>query len=115
MTNRFVILLHQTSGGNHWDVMLENGSALTTWSIPPQDIPEKNFTCQTKRLPDHRMVYLDYEGEISGGRGNISRVDAGTYEALSVNRFALHGAVFLGFLTIDGDNGVMSFIHDITD
>ena len=33
-----------------------------------------------KALPDHRLVYLDYEGPIAGGRGSVSRWDEGTYE-----------------------------------
>ncbi|GHT16847.1 hypothetical protein FACS1894189_1570 [Planctomycetales bacterium] len=101
MTNRFVILLHETNSGDHWDIMLENDSALTTWSIPPPGVLEGQFACQATRLPDHRKVYLDYEGEVSGGRGNVSRIDAGTYKTLSANQFLLHGTVFKGTLTID--------------
>jgi hypothetical protein len=33
------------------------------------------------RLPDHRRVYLDYEGPISGGRGEVVRVEAGTFRS----------------------------------
>jgi hypothetical protein len=34
-------------------------------------------------LPDHRTIYLDYEGPISGGRGEVSRWDAGHFTLLS--------------------------------
>ena len=34
------------------------------------------------KLPPHRLHYLDYEGPISGDRGEVRRVDRGEYEAL---------------------------------
>jgi hypothetical protein len=34
------------------------------------------------RLPDHRAFYLDYEGPVSGGRGEVLRVWAGYYEVI---------------------------------
>lgn len=30
------------------------------------------------RLPPHREAYLDYEGDVSGGRGRVLRIAAGT-------------------------------------
>ena len=29
---------------------------------------------------DHRLHYLDYEGEVAGGRGQVRRIDAGTFD-----------------------------------
>jgi hypothetical protein len=98
--NRFVILHHQSASEYHWDVMLETDSALTTWSIPPQCPPGMSFVCTATPLPDHRKHYLDYEGEVSGNRGVVSRVDAGTYEQLSLETFILHGTHFNGKLTL---------------
>ena len=34
-------------------------------------------------LPNHRLEYLDIEGEISGNRGRVYRVIRGTYEVLA--------------------------------
>ena len=104
---RFVILHHQLPTSDHWDVMLETDSLLTTWSIPPQCPSGASFTCPANRLPDHRRHYLDYEGEVSGNRGTVSRVDAGTYEQLSPEQFLLYGTNFSGKLTIEG--GSMTF------
>ena len=101
--HRFVILHHQSPTGDHWDVMLETDSALTTWSIPPQSLTCLPFACSATRLPDHRKHYLDYEGEISGNRGTVSRLDAGTYEQLSPEVFILYGTNFSGKLTIEED------------
>lgn len=35
-----------------------------------------------RALADHRLIYLDYEGEVSGQRGRVRRVDSGTYRAI---------------------------------
>jgi len=99
---RFVILYHQSPTEDHWDVMLETDSALTTWSIPPQCSGGSSFACPATRLPDHRKHYLDYEGEIIDHRGIVSRVDTGTYESLSLATFILYGTHFSGRLTIEG-------------
>jgi len=104
---RFVILHHQSPTGDHWDVMLETDSALTTWSIPPQCPPGASFTCPATALPGHRKHYLDYEGEVSGNRGTVSRVDAGIYEQTSPDTFLLYGTHFTGKLT--QENGMMTF------
>jgi len=100
---RFVILHHQTQTKDHWDVMLETDSALTTWSIPPQCLSGSSFVCQATPLPAHRKIYLDYEGEVAGNRGTVSRIDTGNYEPESFNTFLLHGKRFLGKLTLEND------------
>lgn len=76
---RFVVQEHFTDP-HHFDVMLERGDALATWSTarPPDEIPEGQ---EAARIGDHRMIYLDYEGEISGGRGRVRIHDRGTYDA----------------------------------
>jgi DNA polymerase Ligase (LigD) len=76
---RFVVLEHRWKGV-HWDFMLECGDALRTWAI---DLPlAAGVDLPARALPDHRLIYLDYEGEISGNRGQVRRVDMGTYRAL---------------------------------
>lgn len=73
---RFVILEHRWNGV-HWDLMFERGEALATWSI---DAPlSSGETRNARALPDHRLVYLDYEGPVSGDRGEVRRVAEGTY------------------------------------
>jgi hypothetical protein len=83
---QFVLLRHERSNGVHWDLMLDTGEALATWQIhddpadwaPVAQPPSLELT----RLPDHRRDYLDYEGPVSGGRGHVSRTDAGRYVLL---------------------------------
>lgn len=74
---RFVILRHETAQGVHFDLMLEAGGALKTWSLaePPQQGVEQ--LCMA--LADHRTAYLDYEGPISNHRGSVTRWDQGEY------------------------------------
>jgi hypothetical protein len=75
---RFVILEHDHPE-LHWDLMLESGTALRTWRLtrPPETPGE---AVEALALPDHRLHYLDYEGPVSGGRGAVTRWDAGRFE-----------------------------------
>ncbi len=76
---RFVILRHELADrDSHWDVMLERADGLMTWSI--NSIPANGEAVEARRLPDHRSIYLDYEGPVSRNRGHVRRWDAGTYE-----------------------------------
>src|SRR6188768_807681 len=78
---RFVILQHVTPPESerrtHYDLMLEQDGKLLTWAIPER--PRAGLKMAATRLPDHRLSYLDYEGPISGNRGEVTRVDAGEY------------------------------------
>ena len=77
---RFVILTHDWPHP-HWDFLAEAGGVLRAWRLLEEpvvgaDIPaEPNFP--------HRLFYLDYEGPVSGGRGNVTRWDAGTCDWLT--------------------------------
>lgn len=71
---------------SHWDLMVENGDSLLTWEL--ETLPEAVTGGQplpwlARRLPDHRYVYLDYEGMLSGGRGQVARVAGGMADVLS--------------------------------
>jgi hypothetical protein len=73
--------------------MFEVGQVLHTWSLDtcPRNwkTPAKSGalvqiadtdTVIVRRIADHRLAYLDYEGAVSGDRGTVRRVDAGTYD-----------------------------------
>ncbi len=88
----FVLLEHDMGAAEgsaerrdaHWDFLIEapGTDRLPTWRLArnpleldaatsaPAEIP-------AERLADHRRVYLDYEGEISGNRGRVRRLDRG--------------------------------------
>jgi hypothetical protein len=80
---RFVILEHDHPR-LHWDLMLEVGSVLKTWRLAKA--PETpGEMIEAVSIGDHRIFYLDYEGPVSGERGNVKRWDAGTYETLGMD------------------------------
>jgi len=84
MSNAFVILFHTGHGNDHLDLLLDlQDGPLATWQLmaSPIDIG-KAGTIAAVKLPDHRRKYLQYEGPISGGRGEVRRVDAGSVQVL---------------------------------
>jgi hypothetical protein len=76
---RYVILHHTGWIEDHFDLMLETDaeSPLLTWRLDRWPTP----TAITP-LPPHRRVYLDYEGQVSNGRGQVRRVAQGCYQLL---------------------------------
>lgn len=73
---RFVILEHDHPQ-RHWDLMLEAGDVLRTWRLAAR--PQPGASVSAEPAFDHRRLYLDYEGPVSGGRGSVVRWDAGTF------------------------------------
>ena len=73
---RFVILEHDHPQ-RHWDLMLECDDVLWTWRLPSW--PHPGEVLDIERIFDHRLVYLDYEGAISGGRGTVIRREQGQF------------------------------------
>jgi hypothetical protein len=98
---RFVLLYHDCppdyERASHWDFMLESGDVLRTWALErlPHDWQAARSrtsvvypncpslaadnTVAAMQLSDHRRDYLEKEGLLSGGRGTVIRVAAGTY------------------------------------
>ncbi len=74
---RFAILRHEGPQGLHWDLLLESGAVLRTWALP--EAPAPGVEAVARALPDHRLLYLDYEGPIAGQRGHVTACDRGTY------------------------------------
>jgi hypothetical protein len=76
---RYVILEHDWPT-RHWDLMLEVGDVLQTWRLPTP--PAANKEVPAEKSFDHRLMYLDYEGPVSGHRGSVVRWDAGSYQLI---------------------------------
>jgi hypothetical protein len=74
---RYAILLHGGIDEPHYDLMFETrpGSDLATWRSPSWPIEAE---AELTRLRDHRRIYLDFQGELSFGRGSVTRVAEGT-------------------------------------
>lgn len=73
---RFVLLEHDHPT-LHWDLMLEEADGLRTWRLPSSRFDAADM--EAEPLAKHRKAYLEYEGPVSGGRGTVKRMDAGTY------------------------------------
>ncbi len=79
---QFVILRHEmppeSDRGLHWDLMLEQAGVLRTWALSEE--PRIGSTIQGLLLDDHRLAYLEFEGEVTGGRGIVTAWMKGTYK-----------------------------------
>ena len=105
--SRYVLLEHDHPT-LHWDLMLEVGEVLWTWRLEAN--PWLGKPCQAIRIADHRRLYLEYEGPISGDRGSVKRIDAGEFvwieetgEQVSIE---LIGKDRTGVLTLLREQGV---------
>jgi hypothetical protein len=97
-SGRYVILLHRQPhgtprryrndeaeeavndrSGDHYDWMFEAERCLATWATPIALSEEISGEVDAIRLPDHRVEYLQYEGDVSGNRGSVQRVEAGQF------------------------------------
>jgi hypothetical protein len=98
---RFAILSHDHPTP-HWDLFLEAGPVLRSWRLlAPLAV---GTAVPAEPAPDHRLLYIDYEGPVSGDRGSVTRVDAGAFawEADTSHRLAvrLTGQRFTGRLVL---------------
>lgn len=99
--SRFVVLLHQPglrlerTGQPHFDWMFQWQGGLRTWSTSCIDLWNDSgsieLACEV--LPEHRLDYLDYEGEVSGGRGTVTRQAAGVYRLIANRDDLFHVAI----------------------
>lgn len=74
---RFVILEHDWPE-QHWDFLLDAGGVLRAWRLLAEPGPGRTVPAEANL--DHRMIYLDYEGPLTGDRGSVTRWDSGTFE-----------------------------------
>ena len=108
---RFVILEHHYQGV-HWDFMLETETLLRTWRLDQP--PQENCEISATALPDHRRMYLDHEGEVSGGRGQVVQWDTGDFEWIAdqpdLLRITIHGSRVRGHAHLTkSDSGTWTF------
>ncbi|MBB3204706.1 hypothetical protein FHS27_000470 [Rhodopirellula rubra] len=105
MILRFTISLHRIGPGlnrhtaagvpitDHLDWFFETtpdqANSLKTFASPIEDF--ESPVIATTQLFDHRVTYLDYDGDVSGNRGSVQRLVTGTYQfvASNTNRFAI--------------------------
>jgi hypothetical protein len=108
---RYVILEHDHPS-LHWDFMLEAGERLRTWRLAAP--PCAGQAVAAAASFDHRLLYLDYEGPVSGDRGRVVQWDRGDYEEVAEEegrlRVRLRGCRLRGTVTLEGE--VLSFVED---
>jgi hypothetical protein len=116
---RYVVLEHDHPL-LHWDFMLETGDVLRTWRLASPPLPGR--TVRATYLSNHRRLYLDYEGPLSGNRGRVVRWDAGTFTwqadesdcvAVRLDGRRLHGNAMLR--RGDADEWVLILVRDSGD
>ena len=81
----YVLLHHKISDKEHWDLCLDLGEVLATWRVlsDPRVRPDKTDAgWPAQRIQDHRRAFLEYEGPLSGDRGDVRRVDRGVWGSI---------------------------------
>lgn len=73
---RFAVL-HHDHPSIHWDLLLETAAGCWTWRLSESPLTAQVISAE--RIADHRPLYLDYEGPVSGNRGVVSQVDVGKW------------------------------------
>lgn len=108
---RFALLLHDHPT-LHWDLLLEDGPKLLAWRLGTR--PVLGTQTPAMPLPDHRALYLDYEGPVSGNRGYVSRQDGGHFEFLERTEEKIvcdiRGEWLKGVVTIQASSGTSIFL-----
>jgi hypothetical protein len=74
---RYVVLQHDGISSPHCDLLFETTPGSELASARLDAWPPKSIT----RSANHRRLYLDYEGEISGNRGHVKRIANGACSA----------------------------------
>ena len=78
--------------------MIERGGVLLAWQLLSDPVTASGLPSSrpvwpitAKRIADHRLAYLTYEGPISGDRGRVRRLDAGTvvFDEIAPDRVAI--------------------------
>ena len=107
MTACFVILHHQVAGREHWDLMLEHGGVLLTWQLEREPVLHADLPMPARRIGDHRLAYLEYEGPVSRDRGTVTRVDRGPVRITEITaskcEFEAGGTILRGRFCLIGD------------
>jgi hypothetical protein len=87
----FVVQKHYKGRVFHWDLMLQRpieganpeDRFLATWQLTVEPVMENlDSPVSALPLPDHRGIYLEYQGPITHNRGYCQIVDCGRYDLL---------------------------------
>jgi hypothetical protein len=101
MAEEFVVQAHNDHGPPHFDLMIRRGGALVTWQLTLSPFEARSDRAlPARRLADHRLEYLTYQGPVSGGRGSVAIADKGICQILSADES--HWLIHLEGTTLRG-------------
>jgi hypothetical protein len=109
-----MVLLEHTlpDGRRHWDWLIERprggeGSRLISFRVELRidGLHGEGRSFGAVRMADHRRQYLEYEGEVSGGRGRVVRVAHGEVLDVSERAWALVVTGWFGGGELGGERG----------
>ncbi|MFZ4428792.1 MAG: hypothetical protein ACOYPS_00420 [Phycisphaerales bacterium] len=85
-----VLLRHELPDGSwHHDWMIDPGDDRPLITFRTMVLIPEVDRFEAERLGDHRRVYLSYEGPVSGGRGEVTRVAEGAARLIEVSSRSL--------------------------
>jgi len=109
MSSRFVVQEHTTPDGIHWDLMLEEGEALTTFRLERPPGAVSTGAIRATKIFDHPLKFLTYEGPVQKRTGKVRIVDSGicdlSDEGEHVITLELRGTILQGGFTLTRTEG----------
>lgn len=115
----------------HWDLLLDDGEPrIPTWRLAEPVCSGEGATgddvirIAAELLENHRREYLDYEGPVSGDRGQVTQWDTGLYLPLAQRpdywEIRLEGSLVRGFAVLTRTPGeeqrwLMLFTPDLEE
>ncbi|MCC6680006.1 MAG: hypothetical protein IT445_03795 [Phycisphaeraceae bacterium] len=82
------LLLHKLAESEHYDWLIARPDQDRLWTArlwQPSGQWRELGSFELIEIPPHRREYLTYQGPISGDRGHVQRIDAGTVRIESWN------------------------------
>ena len=117
---RFSIAKHEmpanSSRHSHFDLFLESEGTLMTWELTSLLTTQNNQV--VRRLANHRLVYLDFQGPLSDDRGTVKLVDTGSLEWVTLESERLisriNGQTTDGILTLTSEGSSINDVWNLT-
>jgi hypothetical protein len=83
-SGKFVVQRHEKQDSPvHWDLMLEAGEILETYRIGRTPEEWGIEPIEAEKIFDHPHKFLNYEGPVNKGKGNVIITESGTYHLVT--------------------------------